>query len=474
MDKNEEFEIEITDINEEGLGIGRLDGFVFFIKDTVPGDRALCAVTRLKKYYGYARLIRILSPSPNRVKSPCALALSCGGCQLQALNYEAQLRFKEKKVQNSLERIGGFGGVEIEPVAAAKKNFRYRNKAVFPLGIGRDGRIRAGFYAARTHHIIECGDCLIGSRKNQAIVSAVIDFMEKRQIQPYDEKTGSGVFRHILIREAESGDVLVSLIINAADLKEKEELVSMLLEAEPQIKSISLNINKERNNVILGGEIKNIYGPGYIEDTLMGLEFRISANSFFQINHDQTERLYKTVIEFADLKGSENVLDLYCGVGTISLFLAQRAAKVYGVEEVPQATRDARKNALVNNIDNVSFLVGKTGDIIDKWILQKESESLNEHIDLVVLDPPRKGCDKKTLEAIIKLHPDNIIYVSCNPSTLARDLKFLCSVDQSYSLRRVRPIDMFPQTVSIETVVHLVLRKTSVNVDIDVEMEELF
>lgn len=443
MKKNDEFELSIIDISEEGLGIGKKDSFVWFVKDTVPGDKILAKCTRLKVNYGFARLVKMLVPSSYRVDPPCPVASACGGCQIQQLDYRYQLEFKEKKVLNALKRIGGLDDPFIEPIVGTDKPFRYRNKAVYPFGTDSHGSTKVGFYAARTHDIIETKDCLIGSEKNKLIIETIIRFMMENHLSPYDEKKGQGFLRHVLIRESYAhGSIMVSLIINAQDFKKKDALRLALRQAVPDIKSISLNLNRTRDNVISGRKLINIYGPGYIEDVIADVKYRISPLSFFQVNPAMTEKLYETVLEFADLRGNEIVWDLYCGVGTISLLLAKRAAKVYGVEIVSQAVDDAWENAAINGVENAVFMCGKAEEILSEWDVSG--------VDVLVADPPRKGSSEKCLEAILKISPKRIIYVSCNPSTMARDLRYL--VKNGYHLVRVRPFDMFPQTVSVEVV----------------------
>ena len=474
MKKNDQFELDITDISDEGAGIGKKAGFVWFVKDALPGDRVRAAATKLKKNYGFARLLEVLSPSEDRREAPCPVARQCGGCQLQAMSYEAQLRFKERKVLNNLKRIGGFEGVEAlsEPIIGMENPFRYRNKAQFPVGRDRDGRIIAGFYAGRTHHIVECRDCLLGPEENQRILQQVTDWMEAYGIPAYDETQGKGIVRHVLIRKGyRSGQIMVCLVINGEKLPHSQELVEALrslpLPEGEAVASISYSINQANTNVIMGDRIVDLFGPGYIEDSIRGLEaesravtFRISPLSFYQVNPVQMERLYSTALEYAGLTGKETVWDLYCGIGTISLFLAQKAKKVYGVEIIPQAIQNARENAELNGIQNAEFYVGKAEEVLPRWYEEQQEKAKKEgfpeaaeRIDVIVVDPPRKGCDEKCLETILKLQPERVVYVSCDSATLARDLKYLCA--NGYKLTRVRPCDMFPETVHCECVVRL-------------------
>ena len=474
MKKNDQFELDITDISDEGAGIGKEGGFVWFVKDALPGDRVRAAATKLKKNYGFARLLEVLSPSEDRREALCPVARQCGGCQLQAMSYEAQLRFKERKVLNNLKRIGGFEGVEAlsEPIIGMENPFRYRNKAQFPVGRDRDGRIIAGFYAGRTHHIVECRDCLLGPEENQRILQQITDWMEAYGIPAYDEVQWKGLVRHVLIRKGyRSGQIMVCLVINGEKLPHSQELVEALrslpLSEGEAIASISYSINRANTNVIMGDRVVDLFGPGYIEDSIRGLEaesravtFRISPLSFYQVNPVQMERLYSTALEYAGLTGKETVWDLYCGIGTISLFLAQKAKKVYGVEIIPQAIQNARENVELNGIQNAEFYVGKAEEVLPRWYEEQQEKAKKEgfpeaaeRIDVIVVDPPRKGCDEKCLETILKLRPERVVYVSCDSATLARDLKYLCA--NGYELKRVRPCDMFPQTVHCECVVRL-------------------
>lgn len=458
--KNDEFETTIIDLSDDGAGIGKTDGFTWFIKDAVIGDKVQAIATKVGKSYGYARLAQIIEPSELRVDPPCAIARQCGGCQLQQLEYRAQLHFKEEKVRNDLKRIGGFESDYIdsifEPIIGMDEPFRYRNKAIYPIGRSREGRIIAGFYAGRTHSIIECDDCLLGCADNRAVLDTIISFMEEQGIEPYDEATQSGVVRHVLIRKGHyTGELMVCIVINAEELIHSDVLCERLKNACPALKSFTVNVNRRRTNVIMGDKLINIYGPDYIEDVIhapdgQGVRFKISPYSFFQVNSVQTERLYGTALEFAGLTGTERVWDLYCGVGTISLFLARYAAKVYGVELIPAAIDNARENAAANGIANTEFYVGKAEEVLPDWYNRTYLHG-GEPIDLIVVDPPRKGCDEACLRTMTDIAPKRIVYVSCDPATLSRDLRYLCQ--NGYSLERIRPVDMFPQTVHVETVV---------------------
>ena len=500
--KNDEFELTITDLSDEGTGIGRSEsnepggnssGFIWFVKDALIGDRIFAAATKVKKNYGFARLVRVLEPSPYRVKARCPEARRCGGCQIQEMDYEKQLEFKEDKVRNDLIRIGGFeeSAFTFEPIMGMEDPWRYRNKAVYPVGKDRDGNLIAGFYAGRTHSIIRCEDCLLGAEKNQIILEVILSFMKEFGIESYDETTHAGVVRHVLIREGlRTGELMVSVVINAKQLKGAEELCQRLKDRLPQLASFTLCVNREKTNVIMGDRIINVYGPGYIEEEICEVSaepengsyvyhempvkpvrFRISPLSFFQVNSRQMERLYGTALEFAGLTGKENVWDLYCGVGTISLFLSKHAKKVYGVEIIPAAIENARENAALNDIGNAEFYVGRAEEVLPQWYKEQYQET-GEKIDVIVVDPPRKGCDIQCLETMVSIAPERIVYVSCDPATLARDLKYLCA--NGYRLDKVRPCDMFGHTVHIETVCLLSkLSEVKNHISVKVDMNEM-
>lgn len=464
--KNDIVTLEIVDCGTDGEGIGKADGFTVFVKDAVIGDTVTAKIMKAKKNYGYGRLMEILKPSPYRVEPICPSARQCGGCQLQAVSYEEQKAFKEKKLRGHLERIGGFKELPMEPLIGMDEPYHYRNKAQFPVGRNKEGRIVTGFYAGRTHAIIENRDCALGIPQNKEVLDRVIAHMEKYNIAPYDEMTGKGLVRHIFVRYGFfTGELMVCLIINGQDLPHQKELVEKLGEI-PGMTSISLNINKKRNNVILGDKVKTIWGKEYITDKIGDISYEISPLSFFQVNPHQTWKLYSKALEYADLHGEETVWDLYCGIGTISLFLAQKAKFVRGVEIVPAAIEDARRNAHLNEIDNVEFFVGKAEEV-----LPREYEKNGVYADVIVVDPPRKGCDEMLLKTILKMQPKRVVYVSCDSATLARDLRFLC--DNGYELKKVCGVDQFPQTVHVETVVLLSQQKPDDTIEIDLDLDEL-
>lgn len=519
MQKNDIIELEITDMGVGGEGIGKAAGATFFVKDAVIGDVITARITKLKKTYGYARLENLIRPSELRCEPRCPQHRRCGGCQIQAMSYEAQLSFKQNKVRGNLIRLGGFAADFVdrvmETIVGMDEPYRYRNKAQFPIGTDRDGQPVAGFYAARTHSIIPVEDCLLGVEQNRTILDAVLDYMRAEHVPAYDETTGKGLIRHVLIRYGfTSKEIMVALVVNGRHLPHQEALIQRLTQISG-MKSISINCNRENTNVILGRETTCIWGEPYITDAIhlcdcsdgrftqtgQSVTFQISPQSFYQVNPVQTEKLYSLALDYAGLTGTESVWDLYCGIGTISLFLAKKAGQVYGVEIVPQAIEDARRNAALNGITNAQFFVGKAEEVLpafyggtlsgqetagffepaDHFDFNPQSTTGNQtasdtatvleaqapaddaamrrptadmrHPDVIVVDPPRKGCDTACLDTMLKMQPDRIVYVSCDSATLARDLRILC--DGGYELRRVRPVDQFGQTVHVETVVLL-------------------
>ena len=469
--KNDLVEVTIEDMSEDGEGIGRAEGYTLFIKDAVIGDRVLAKIMKIKKTYGFARLVEVLGASESRVKPLCPVSGPCGGCQLQSLSYERQLAFKEEKVRGQLRRIGGFENPPVEAVIGMEQPWGYRNKAQFPIGRSKDGRIIAGFYAGRTHSIIETPRCFLGHPVNEKVLKIVVDWMEAYGIAPYEESEHRGLVRHVLIRVGEEiGDgrqVMVCLVINGKRLPHKEELVQAL-QALPGMASISFNINTENTNVILGREVRHLYGDGYITETIAGLRYRISPQSFFQVNPEQTGKLYDVALAYAGLTGRETVWDLYCGTGTITLFLARQAKWVRGVEVIPSAVEDARENARANGITNASFYLGRAEEVLPRFY-----EEEKERADVIVVDPPRKGCDTALLDTILAMGPERVVYVSCNPASLARDLKYLCAGE--YELVRVQPVDMFAQTVGVESIVLLSKLKSNKlkHINVELEMDEL-
>lgn len=463
--KNDLVTLEIEDCGIDGEGIGKADGFTVFVKDAVIGDTVTAKIIKAKKNYGYGRLMEVLKPSPYRVEPKCEFARQCGGCQLQALSYDQQLVFKTNKVKGHLERIGGFTDIPMEPIIGMDELFHYRNKAQFPVGRNKEGKIVTGFYAGRTHNIIENRDCALGVAENKEVLDRVIAHMEKYGIEPYNEVTGKGLVRHVLIRYGYfTKEVMVCLILNGNKIPKEEQLVKSLCEI-PGMTSITINVNKKHSNVILGEEIRLLWGQEYITDRIGDISYQISPLSFYQVNPMQTQKLYAKALEYADLHGQETVWDLYCGIGTISLFLTQKAKFVRGVEIVPAAIENAKENAKLNGLENTEFFVGKAEEV-----LPREYKKNGVYADVIVVDPPRKGCDETLLETMVEMNPERIVYVSCDSATLARDLKYLC--ERGYELRKVCPVDQFGMTVHVETVVLLSHKKADSYIHIDVEFGE--
>lgn len=511
-EKNDMVTVTIEDVGMEGEGIGKIDGFPLFIKDAVVGDTVEAKIIKSKKNYAYARVEKVVTPSPFRVEPPCKSHRQCGGCQIQALSYDRQLAFKQDKVRNNLLRIGGFSEEVVdrvmEPVVGMENPLRYRNKAQYPFGTDRQGNPITGFYAGRTHSIIPNTECYLGREENREILQVILDYMKEYHVNAYDEETGKGLIRHALIRTGfYTGEIMVCLVINYKEEKEAARSASegkntktgrgklatgeahylpeqdKLLEKLALINgmtSVSVSINTERTNVIMGKEIYTIWGSDTIADKIRvrdtgkedmpytgeELTFSISPLSFYQVNPMQTEKLYSLALEYAGLTGKESVWDLYCGIGTISLFMALRAKEVYGVEIIPQAIDDARQNAVRNHIANAEFFVGKAEEVLPAVYEKEES-----HPDVIVVDPPRKGCDEKCLDTMLKMAPSRIVYVSCDSATLARDLKLLCA--GGYRLERVRPVDQFAHTVHVETVVLLSQRKPDDVIEVEIELGEM-
>ncbi|WP_169089738.1 23S rRNA (uracil(1939)-C(5))-methyltransferase RlmD [Paenibacillus sp. PL91] len=455
--KNEEVTVDIIGLTHDGEGVGRADGFTLFIQGALPGERVRAKVMKVKKQYGYARLEELVLKSPSRVEPPCDIFKECGGCQLQHFDYSAQLEWKRQHVVDNLVRIGklkvaGEGDAEGEGIVVHKtvgmdEPWRYRNKASVPVGLNSDdGQLIAGFYARGSHRIIDMDDCLIEHEHNDEVIRVVKRIGRELGVAPYDETTGRGVLRHVMARTGVvTGEIMVVLVTNGKKLPMADRWVERIREELPGVKSIVQNVNERDTNVIFGDVTHVLWGSEVIYDELDGIRFAISARSFYQVNPMQTVELYRKAVEYAGLTGSETVIDAYCGIGTISLFLARQAGRVYGVEIVPEAIEDAARNAELNGITNASFEAGPAEVVIPRW--RKEGITA----DVIVVDPPRKGCDPALLETILAMQPERVVYVSCNPSTLARDLRVL--EDGGYKTVEVVPVDMFPHTVHVETVV---------------------
>ncbi|PWJ50393.1 23S rRNA (uracil(1939)-C(5))-methyltransferase RlmD [Faecalicatena contorta] len=459
MQKNDIVTVTIEDIGVNGEGIGKINGYTLFIKDAVIGDVVEAKIMKAKKNYGYARLMNIIQPSLYRVEPQCQFAQKCGGCQIQEMSYEKQLEFKSHKVKENLERIGGFAPELLErvmePIVGMDEPFYYRNKAQFPFGTDKAGEPVTGFYAGRTHDIIANTDCALGVPMNKEILELILEFMKKHGVLSYDEKTGRGLVRHVLIRYGfTTKEVMVCLVVNGKSIPYSEELVRELRKIEGMT-SITMSVNTKQTNVIMGESYEILWGQGFITDYIGEIRYQISPLSFYQVNPIQTEKLYRLALEYADLQGDETVWDLYCGIGTISLFLAQKAKQVYGVEIVPQAIEDAKNNAKINGIENAEFYVGKAEEVLPGYYREYERENKGERgwADVIVVDPPRKGCEETLLETMVEMRLGKIVYVSCDSATLARDLRYLN--EGGYEVERVRAVDQFPMTVHVETVVLL-------------------
>ncbi|MDT0125295.1 23S rRNA (uracil(1939)-C(5))-methyltransferase RlmD [Paenibacillus sp. RRE4] len=462
VSKNEETVIEIIGMNHDGEGVGRADGYTLFVQGALPGETVRVRVMKTKKQYGYAKLLEIVKASPDRVSAPCPIYDQCGGCQIQHMSYAGQLAWKRQLVIDNLQRIGKLNvlvedetneedtghAILVLPTMGMDEPWRYRNKAQVPIGVTEGGLV-GGFYAKGSHRIIDMETCLIQHEHNDEVVAKVKEIGSHLGISAYNEETGRGLLRHVVVKKAfRTGEMMLVLVTNGRDIQHKDEWIGSIREAIPQVASICQNVNKKQTNVIFGDETRVLWGRDVIYDFIGDVQFAISPRSFYQVNPVQTEVLYGKTVEYAGLSGKETVIDAYCGIGTISLFLAQHADQVYGVEIVPEAIEDARSNAMLNEMRNVKFEVGASEDVIPRW---KEQ---GIEADVIVVDPPRKGCDPRLLDTILEMKPERVVYVSCNPSTLARDLRVL--EDGGYRTVEVTPVDMFPHTVHVESVAMLV------------------
>lgn len=501
MNKNELYELTIEDIGTDGEGIGHIPddrqensgrilasdaeetgkdnrGIAVFVKDTVVGDVARIKIVKVKKNYAYGRLEEIITPSQYRVEARCSKARSCGGCTLMHMSYEKQLDYKWNKVRNCLERIGGVENAAnlMEPICGMEEPYHYRNKMQFPVGLNKEGRVQIGFYAGRTHSIIDLEQCEIGHPVNNYILQELRPWLQAWQNQTgsfiYDEEHHKGLVRHILTRVGfTTGEVMVCLVVNGTELPDKgatdgscsAELIECLHRAVEHynmehynmeqtqslvLQSVSMNINREKTNRILGNTCRALWGNPYITDYIGEVQFRISPMSFYQVNPVQTKVLYDKAVAYADLTGNEIVWDMYCGIGTISLCLAQKAKKVYGVEIVPQAIEDAKQNAKLNGLENTEFFCGKAEEVVPEFY--QSGDNPGKHPDVVVVDPPRKGCEEILLQTIVKMAPERLVYVSCDPATLARDVKRLG--EMGYEIRKVGVVDQFCHGGHVESV----------------------
>lgn len=448
LSKNKEYVVDIIDIGQGGVGIGKYDGFTVFVDGGLINDRIKVRINKSKKNYAVGDIVEIIEESPFRVKRKCSDNLkNCGGCQIQELDYQKQLDIKTNEVKQVISRIGKLEDVVIHDTLGMEEPVRYRNKAQFPIQKVNNNPL-IGFYKKKSHDIIPTDKCIIQHEINDKIMKIIKTYINAYKVSVYDEKTHTGVLRHLVTKVGfTTNEVMVVLVANGKKLPYLKELASVLEENVPGFKTLVVNVNREKTNVILGRENIVVYGDGKINDYIGELVFEISPLSFFQVNPVQTEVLYNKALEYADLKENDTVFDIYCGIGTISLFLAQKAKKVYGIEIVEDAIKDAKINANLNNLDNVEFYVGKAEEVVPK--MYKEGKTAN----VVVVDPPRKGCDEKVLDTIVSMKPDRVVYVSCNPSTLARDLAYLN--ERGYKCLEVQPVDMFPHTMHVESVAKL-------------------
>jgi len=445
LNKNDLVELEIEGMTHNGYGVGKLNGFAIFVPNTAIGDKILAKILKVHKTYAYGKIDNIICPSKSRIENDCEVYLKCGGCVYRHISYEQELEIKRDLVKNAFSKIAGLT-LNVLPVIACQNINEYRNKAQFPVGISNDNQVMIGFYSQASHNIIDIEQCKIQDTAFSKIIKIIREWIKQNNISIYKEQTNKGLLRHIYLRTGKkTGDIMVCLVINGDEINKKTRLIQALTENIPQIKSIILNINKKPSNVILGQKCITIWGKNYIEDILQDLHFNISVLSFYQVNPEQTEKLYEKAMELCDFKSNETVLDLYCGIGTISLFLATKAKQVFGVEIVKEAVEDAKSNAKLNNIENVEFFEGdalKAANMLAEQGIKP---------DIIVIDPPRKGCESSLIDTIVQMKPKKIVYISCDPATLARDVKLL--FEKGYSTNEVQPVDMFPRTAHCECVI---------------------
>lgn len=464
LKKNDEITVTVEKFGGE-MGIAHLDGMALFVQGALPGETVAARAQKVEKSCAFLKTLRVLTPSPDRQTPPCPYYEKCGGCVCQHMTYEASLEMKRERVRDALQRLGGID-LTVPPVLGMEDPWHYRNKIALPVG-GEKGMPRIGYFAPRSHRIVDVDSCLIARPESDQVLSALRLWMGKFEIEPYDEITHRGLIRHMMCRVSRQGEVMAVIVAAKENLPHERELLALMRARVPALASLYLNVNKRGDNVILGGENRLIYGKERLEDTLCGLRFSVSPLSFFQVNPVQTEKLYQTALDFAGLTGTETVADLYCGAGTISLLLARKAKKVIGIEIVPEAIRDARENAVNNGIGNVQFHAAAAEELLPRLV----EKGLRPQV--VVLDPPRKGCEEKVLSAIAEAAPGRVVYVSCDPATQARDVKFLCA--HGYRAEKCQSVDMFCQTGHVETVILLSQQKpdTTIRVGIDLKPEDV-
>ena len=443
MEKNQEVKLKIESVSSEGSGVAHYDGEAVFVSGVCPGDEIICHIIKAKKTYSIGKAVKIISPSADRTENDCPAFPSCGGCVYRAVKYDAEKKIKYRRVEDDLKRIGKID-IKPEEVSSASENSRYRNKAEYPVRLF-GGKVVCGFFAKKSHRVIDVSDCLLQPAEFSKICSAVKRFIEKNHITVYDEESGKGLVRHVYLRKAEvTGEIMVCLVINGEKIPKNEDFVKCILNSADNIKSVVLNVNRDKTNVILGKKNINLFGGGYIFDVLAGVKIRLSPLSFYQVNHAAAEILYSSVMEFLSPEGTENIVDLYCGAGTIGLSLAKYVKSVSGVEINPDAVKDAKENAKLNKVENAEFFLGDASEAAEKFL--KEGRK----IDAVIVDPPRKGLDRSLIETICKMNPERVVYVSCDPATFSRDLSYFA--EKNFMAEKIRPVDMFPRTAGIENV----------------------
>lgn len=448
LKKNEVYETEIIDYTTEGSGVCKIDGKVIFVPHSAVGDQVKIKILKANKKISFGKIEEMICPSEQRISPDCDIFGKCGGCTFRHIAYESELRFKQKRVYDTLTRIGGIDGTVIESIVGAASCHQYRNKAQLPITTDKDGNIRVGFFAPRSHRVIPLDDCMLQSSAFASAIRVFLEWANSAHIKPYDEQTHSGILRHLYLRyAAKTHQLMVCVVANAKELRKEKQLVEALIKGIPELRTVVLNTNTEKTNVITGNQCRTLYGDGYIVDELCGMSFRISPLSFYQVNRDQAERLYGIAAEFADLKPHETLLDMYCGTGTIGLTMAKKVKKLIGVEIISRAIEDANQNAALNGITNAEFICGDASSAA----LSLKKRQLKP--DCIILDPPRKGCDGTLIDTIAEMTPSRVVYVSCDPATLARDVKMFS--EKGYTVQRAIPVDLFPRTVHVESVVLL-------------------
>lgn len=444
--KNETYDVEILDLGNNGEGVGKIDGFTIFVEGGIPKDLLIVKIVKVNKNFGFGKIMEIIKPSEYRKTPDCKYFPRCGGCQLQHMDYDAQVDFKSKKVIDCLNRIGNIKDLPELEVFKAAKVYNYRNKAIFPVAKGLDSNVNVGFYAQRSHNLIDIHSCMLQDDINEKIISIFKEFVSTNNISVYDEKTNKGNLRALMTRVAFSKNKIMVVVVSKTDkIKNLNVLVSNFKKL-PEVDSVILNINNDKTNVVLGNKNIPLFGENFILDEINDLKFNISPNSFYQVNPSQTKILYEHALKYADVSENDTVLDIYCGIGTISLLFAKKAKSVIGVEVIDHAVLNAQNNALLNDVHNAEFFCGLAEDVVPKIFEEK-----NVNPDIVVVDPPRKGCEQAVLDTICKMNPKKVVYISCDPATLARDLKFL--VEFGYSLKNLSFVDQFPNTKHVECVV---------------------